>query len=569
MRYKDIKSNIRNNLSEIRILKFVYDRIKLRFIAYRKAEIFFYKNKKSIIEIVKKKKTGKRILFATSMGSELVAWRLEAILGLAMLQRGHHIEYAMNDGILPACQDCIFQTYENDVLKILKTNKFTNKSNTCFYEASKIFNEFGIRVNGFSDGLNKKDIEDIEEIYNSTKTEDIKKYTLNNVSVGEHAYAGTLRFFAKATIENEPLAEIMLRTYFKAALITTFSFRKILSKRKIDVVVLHHGIYVPQGLISSLANQMDIKVVTWNIAYRKNRFIFSHSDTYHHTLISEPVSKWKNIEWNKDKNLELTKYLKGRWYGHDDWINFNQENPEIKDQKVIQLLDLDHKKPCIAMLTNVLWDAQLHYPANAFENMLEWIFTTIEFFKKRQDIQLVIRVHPAEVSGRIKSRQKVADEIHAKFGVLPKNIKIIKPFDSISSYELVSVSNAALIYGTKMGVELSASGIPVIVAGEAWIRGKGLTVDSTNKDDYLAKLKTLPFKDSLDSKIIQNAKKYAYHFFFRRMIPLKSVSESSGWPPFDIKLNNLDELRPGSDKGLDVICDGILGDTDFIYDDNF
>ena len=120
-----------------------------------------------------------------------------------------------------------------------------------------------------------------------------------------------------------------------------------------------------------------------------------------------------------------------------------------------------------------------------------------------------------------------------------------------------------------MGVELSASGIPVIVAGEAWIRGKGLTVDSTNKDDYLAKLKTLPFKDNLDSKIIQNAKKYAYHFFFRRMIPLKSVSESSGWPPFDIKLNNLDELRPGSDKGLDVICNGILGDTDFIYDDNF
>jgi len=200
--------------------------------------------------------------------------------------------------------------------------------------------------------------------------------------------------------------------------------------------------------------------------------------------------------------------------------------------------------------------------------MLEWIFTTIEHFKKRQDIQLVIRIHPAEVSGRIKSRQKVADEIYEKFKDLPKNIKIIKPFDSISSYELVSVSDAALIYGTKMGVELSASGIPVIVAGEAWIRGKGLTIDSTNKDDYLDKLKQLPFKSKISNEVTLNAKKYAYHFFFRRMIPLKSVSESSGWPPFDIKLKNLDELKSGSDKGLDVICDGIIGDNDFIYDQN-
>ncbi len=33
--------------------------------------------------------------------------------------------------------------------------------------------------------------------------------------------------------------------------------------------------------------------------------------------------------------------------------------------------------------------------------------------------------------------------------------------------------DAVLIYGTKTGVELSSRGIPVVVAGEAWVRGKG------------------------------------------------------------------------------------------------
>jgi hypothetical protein len=567
-RLKDFKSNIRNHLSDIRILKSIYDRFKLRFIAYKKAEIFFKINKKPLESILAENKTGKRILFATSMGSELVAWRLEVLLGLAMSKRGHHIEYAINDGILTACQDCTYKKYEKDMAEVFKSQYFTHKCNTCFNESTKIFKKFNIKVNGFSDGLGIQEYEEIDKLCSSIKTEDIKKYTWNNVSVGEHALAGTLRFFAKATLEDEPTGEIMLKSYFRAALITTFSFKNILSKREIDIVVLHHGIYVPQGLICSLANEMGVKVVTWNIAYRKNRFIFSHTDTYHHTLISESVSKWKNIKWTNNKNEELLNYLKGRWYGDDDWINFNQENPQSSKKKVLQELGLDRNKPCIALLTNVLWDAQLHYPANAFENMLEWIFTTIEFFTTRKDIQLVIRVHPAEISGRIKSRQRVADEIFKKFKKLPSNIKIIKPLDSISSYDLVSVSNTALIFGTKMGVELTASGIPVIVAGEAWIRGKGLTDDANNKEDYIEKLNQLPITSEPNNTQTLNAKKYAYHFFFRRMIPLLSVKEAVGWPPFDIKLKNLDELEPGHDPGLDVICDGIVSGSDFIFDAN-
>ena len=75
---------------------------------------------------------------------------------------------------------------------------------------------------------------------------------------------------------------------------------------------------------------MGVRVVAWNIAYRKNRFIFSHDDTYHHTLINEPISKWDSINWSEEKNDRLLTYLQSRWFGDDDWINFNQENPNPK-----------------------------------------------------------------------------------------------------------------------------------------------------------------------------------------------------------------------------------------------
>jgi hypothetical protein len=52
--------------------------------------------------------------------------------------------------------------------------------------------------------------------------------------------------------------------------------------------------------------------------------------------------------------------------------------------------------------------------------------------------------------------------------------------------------NAVIIYGTKTGVELTSMGRPVIVAGEAWIRNKGLTLDATSRDNYFHILDGLP-----------------------------------------------------------------------------
>ena len=66
-------------------------------------------------------------------------------------------------------------------------------------------------------------------------------------------------------------------------------------------------------------------------------------------------------------------------------------------------------------------------------------------------------------------------------------------------------------------------------------------------------------------QLLKNAKAKYVGSFIRRS---ENPSTIAGYA-LNIKLNNLDELRPGSDKGLDVICNGILGDTDFIYDDNF
>jgi len=60
------------------------------------------------------------------------------------------------------------------------------------------------------------------------------------------------------------------------------------------------------------------------------------------------------------------------------------------------------------------------------------------------------------------------------------------------------------------------------------------------------------------------ARKYAFHFFFRRMIPLPFIISPEKYT-FSLKISNLEELMPGHDPGLDVICDGTLNNAPFVY----
>ena len=284
--------------------------------------------------------------------------------------------------------------------------------------------------------------------------------------------------------------------------------------------------------------------------------------------MDEPVSEWEDLPMTPEREAELLAYLRSRWQGSQDWITFNA-NPEESREAIARALNIDFRKPTIGLLTNVIWDAQLHYRANAFPNMMDWLIRTIAYFDRRRDLQLVIRVHPAEVTGAVPSRQSVVDELRQHFPALPPNVFVIPPDSPISTYVVTTQCDCVLIYGTKTGVELSSDGVPVVVAGEAWIRNKGLTMDARTADEYFAILDRLPVGQRMDSETIARARRYAYHFFFRRMIPVRAVAPTTGmmakFLKYRLDVSSLEALRPGVDPGLDVICDGIMSGSPFVY----
>jgi hypothetical protein len=85
----------------------------------------------------------------------------------------------------------------------------------------------------------------------------------------------------------------------------------------------------------------------------------------------------------------------------------------------------------------------------------------IDFFKKEEEIKLVIRVHP-----NILNKSK-SDQLNWKGLVCNENVIIIPPESRIDSYSLLMHSEGVFTYGSTMGVEAVYRGLPLALLSRA------------------------------------------------------------------------------------------------------
>jgi hypothetical protein len=508
-------------------------------------------------------KNGPAVLIATLAGGHPAVPIMDSLLAASLTLRGANVHFLLCDSLLPACHMAEF--------RLMEAQEFVRKGpqrffcTGCFQHAASMYEPLGLPVHRFSDHITHDQMKEADNLL-AGESGDVGSHVRQGIPVGEHAVAGALRYFARADLGGEPSADDVLRRYLKAAHLTDFVMRNLLDANSFVAVCVQQGLYVPQGIVAEVARAKGCRVAAWHVAYRNRSFVFSHGETYHHTLMSEPTTTWEDMKWSEEHEQQIMDYLHSRRRSGRDWIAFQDKHPEEDLSSILRDLGVDPSRPVIGMLTNVAWDAQLHYPANAFPDMLDWVTKTIAYFAKRPDLQLVIRVHPAEITGDISSRQPVVEEIARAFPIVPKNVFVIPPQSRTSTYAVMEACDSVIIYGTKTGVELTSLGVPVIVAGEAWIRNKGITRDAASAEDYFRILDELPIGRRMSEDVTARARKYAYHFFFRRMIPVLQVSPTGRRrTQFRVDIETLDDLLPGRSRGLDVICDGILTGSPFIY----
>ena len=514
-------------------------------------------------EIQKLSKNGKKILIATGTGGYLTCSHFDSILGVALNRYGANVEFLLCDQVLPACQQAVSSKIDEHNFS---KNGPKSLCEGCFHSGKMAHEDTKFIINYYSDFISDDETKKINNFVNQVSFEKMKTYKEDGIFVGEHALAGALRYYSVGDLKDEEKKEIVLKRFFLAALIVKKISENIFTSKKYDTVILHHGIYVPQGIIPQVAKKFNIKVITYSPSYRKKAFMFSVDDTYEKTLMNEPVEAWIDIDLNKKVEDKLMKYLTSRRHGHNDWTYYFK-NPNFNTKEELIKLGVNIDKPIVSIIPNIIWDAQMIYPNNIFKNMTEWLLETLKFFESK-NIQIIVRSHPGEINSERITKQQVKKEILKNYIKIPENFFLIGPENPLSTYGLADFSNAIIIYATKMGIEYSPFGSNVIVGGESYVKNKGFTFDPKTKVEYFSLLESLPFKEKLAKDKIELAKKYAYHFFYRRSIEVTSLKHTPNlWPNFNIDSSFYPKLINKDDKGLDRICKSIINNENFIYKD--
>ncbi|HEY9527382.1 MAG TPA: hypothetical protein VIR02_09885 [Anaerolineales bacterium] len=285
---------------------------------------------------------------------------------------------------------------------------------------------------------------------------------------------------------------------------------------KPDVVLIPNGLILEMGIVFRVARYLNIPAVTFEFNDQREQIWLAQNTSIMRQDTDYLVRDRCSLPMT-DEMYERLADLENARRGARVWGKSKRLWQYVSAQGAEQTrkaLGLD-ERPVVLLAANVLGDS-LTLGRNIFaESMSEWITKTVQYFAKRTDVQLVVRVHPGEkIVPQAKSMGTVVREALPE---LPAHIHVIGALDNVNTYDLIEIANLGLAYTTTVGVETAMNGIPVISCGDTHYRGRGFTIDPNSWEEYFAALERVLADlraHRLTEEQVSKAWNYAYRFFF-------------------------------------------------------
>ncbi len=282
-----------------------------------------------------------------------------------------------------------------------------------------------------------------------------------------------------------------------------------------DVVIVPNGTVHELAVLYRVSQLLGIRTVTFEFGDQKERIWLAQDQEI---MRQNTDALWQHLgdtpitEAHQQTLIDLYAARKNAKL----WGNFARKWQGTPTEGALELrrsLYLD-ERPIVMLATNVLGDSLTLGRQAISETMAEWILNTIRILQDREDIQLIIRIHPGELLTRGMS---MLDVINQEFPHLPAHMHLIKPDEKVNTYDLIAIADLGLVYTTTVGLEMAMAGVPVIVSGKTHYRGRGFTIDPQTWSEYEQKLNLIlncPQEFRMTDEQVELAWRYAYLFFF-------------------------------------------------------
>jgi hypothetical protein len=321
-----------------------------------------------------------------------------------------------------------------------------------------------------------------------------------------------------------------------AALALLAWIQSLVPGQRPEVLLVPNGSILELGAVYQTARHQGIPAVTYEFGEQRGRIWLAQN---REVMLQETDDLWaarQNIpltesQWEQIRSLYASRQRGQLW---ENFARLWQGSSNQGGESARQVLDLD-ERPVVLLAANVIGDSLTLGRQVFSQNMTEWLERSVQFFKDRPGVQLVVRIHPGE---RYLKGPSVAEVLKHALPHLPDHIRIVEAQASINTYDLVEIADLGLAYTTTVGMEMAMSGVPVILGGRTHYRLKGFTYDPETWEAYFEKIERVlsePGQNKLGRDQVERAWNYAYRFFFEYPLPfpwhlLSYWDELESWP---------------------------------------
>jgi hypothetical protein len=481
----------------------------------------------------------------------------EGLLGYALSLRGYKVSSLLDGG-------CLNISENNSI----GSNSFVGTA-LSVYEQSRFCRIFNQQPIYFQELIELDELKLVKSSLEPLNFNELNSYAFKGIQVGIHAKFGLMRYLKRETID-ETHRNLLIKfviTAVKCVLATESAIKNV----KPQHAIISHGCYSTWGTALEVLNKHKIHTVVWGRGYVSGgNILLSHNDSYLYEYIHEPNKYWNKEALGSSKIEQVLNYYNQKRIPKNkvDGISYYKKSPNEHELRQLRskISDFDS---CIGIYPNIPWDGTMFSGTDGFPSIRHFVESLYPYIINNPKVHFIVRCHPAEVnnSGN-EADETFLDIFNQVFLTSLDNVTIIPPDGSINSYEVSTMCNAAIMFGSTLSLEFSIANHPVIQVGQTNTTNKGFVFDAPTKELFYKYLDdAVNGKLELTESQLGLAIKYAHHWVFRRHIP-ESLVELDGMKFKKYKFSSINELEAGNNPTLDFICDSIIQQKPFVFPSN-
>jgi hypothetical protein len=360
----------------------------------------------------------------------------------------------------------------------------------------------------------------------------LKELDYREAKVGQAALSTLSRRLQRGRISlDDADAKELLPSILQECMEAVLAGENLLDRLQPEIVIFNEKGYAGFGSIYDVALARGANVIQFVSAgiHWRDALIFKRytEETRRIYPASLSLASWELVRamaWDERREAELTKEFDIRYGDSEKHPDAGlQEGKRIKSpDEVVAQLGLDPAKQTAVLFSHVLWDANLFYGEDLFEDQEAWLVETVKAACANPHANWIVKLHPANMYKALTAELNDETAIRDAIGELPPHVKLLRPDTDINTFSLFRLADYGITIRGTVGVELPCFGVPILTAGTGRYSGLGFTDDSTTAVEYLDKLARIHELPRLTEEQTVLAKKHAYGLF--RLRPFRFTS---------------------------------------------